>query len=334
MKELLIRQPDDFHVHLRQGAESALFAADARDAGFARVLVMPNTLPPVIDGDSLEKYRGSLRSAAPELGLLMTFKVMPGMDRARLEELVRSGALAGKLYPEGVTTNSEDGFRRVEEAYEIFGLMEELGLVLCLHGEDPSAFSFDREKVFLKDFLAIRQQFPRLKMVLEHLSTAEAVKAVSAAGPLTAGTITAHHLMFTFDDMAGGKLNPHLFCKPLLKRPEDRQALVKAALSDSGRFFYGSDSAPHTRENKETCLCSAGCYTMPVGLPMLASVFEENGSLDKLENFTSVFGARFYGLSLNTRQIRLVREPFSVPELYHGVVPLFAGKSLPWSVKT
>lgn len=333
MTELRIRQPDDFHVHLRQGPESAHFAADARDAGFARVLVMPNTLPPVSDAESLTAYKAVLEAAAPELGLLMTFKILPGMDRSRLTSLAAAGAVAGKLYPEGVTTNSEDGFRRVEDAFPIFSLMEEMGLVLCVHGEDPTAFSFDREKVFLKDFLAIRQKFPRLKMVLEHLSTAEAVKVVSTAGPLTAGTITAHHLVFTFDDMAGAKLNPHLFCKPLLKRPEDRQALVKAALSDSGRFFYGSDSAPHAKENKETCLCSAGCYTMPVGLPMLATVFEENGALDKLENFTSVYGARFYGLPLNTRQITLKKEPFPVPEHYHGVVPLFAGKSLAWTVK-
>ena len=274
MERLILRQPDDFHVHLRQGPASANWARDAQKAGFARVLVMPNTVPPVVDAASLKAYRESLAAAAPGLGLLMTFKVMTGMTPSVLKELQAAGAVAGKLYPEGVTTNSQDGVRRLKDAYPVFEAMQELDLVLCLHGEDPHAFTLDREAVFLKDFRALRRDFPRLRLILEHVSTREGVEAVREAGELTAATLTAHHLLYTFDDLAGGPLKPHLFCKPLLKRTEDRDALQAAALSGEKQFFFGSDSAPHAKSHKEAALCSAGCYTMPVSLPLLAGFFE------------------------------------------------------------
>jgi dihydroorotase len=328
---LTFRRPDDFHVHLRQGPESAGYARDAASAGFARVLVMPNTLPPIVSAQALNAYRQLLQDAAPGLGLLMTFKIRTDLDRSALTALKAAGAVAGKLYPEGVTTHSEDGIRRVEDAWPVFSVMEELDLVLCLHGEHPDAFSLDREAAFVSSLKAIRRAFPRLRMVLEHVSSVAGLEAVLDDGPLTAGTLTAHHLLYTLDDMVGGKLDPHLFCKPLLKRPEDRERLVAAALSGSPKWFFGSDSAPHVREHKEAALCSAGCYTMPVSLSLLLGLFEKNSALDRFEDFVSLHGARFYGLEPNAGTLTFAKTPWTVPDRYHGVVPLCAGRSLDWS---
>ncbi len=332
MQSLTFRCPDDFHVHLRQGAECGNFARDARAAGFARVLVMPNTLPPITTAAALNSYRREIEVAAPGLSALMTFKIHPKLDRVALAALKAAGAVAGKLYPEGVTTNSEDGVRRLEDAYGVFALMEELNLVLCLHGEHPEAFSLDREAAFVTGLAGLRSAFPRLKIVLEHVSSVAGLEAVLADGPLTAATVTVHHLLYTLDDMVGGKLDPHLFCKPLLKRPEDRKRLVEAALSGSPKVFFGSDSAPHTREHKESALCSAGCYSMPVSLSLLVSLFEAYGALNCLEPFVSRFGAEFYGLTLNQGIVTFVKEPWTVSKLYHGVVPLQSGATLPWSL--
>lgn len=332
--KLTFRRPDDFHVHLRQGADCGNFARDAWKAGFARVLVMPNTLPPIVSAAGLTGYRREIEVAAPGLKALMAFKIRPDLGREALVALKQAGAVAGKLYPEGVTTNSEDGIRRLEDGYPVFALMEELGLVLCLHGEHPEAFSLDREAAFVKGLKGLRTAFPRLRIVLEHVSSVEGLDAVLDDGPLTAATLTVHHLLYTLDDMVGGKLDPHLFCKPLLKRPEDRARLVDAALSSNPKFFFGSDSAPHTREHKEAALCSAGCYTMPVSLSLLISLFEDQGALERLEPFVSRFGAEFYGLTHNQGTVTFVKEPWTVSKLYHGVVPLRAGATLPWSLET
>ena len=310
-----------------------MFAQDALKAGFARVLVMPNTLPPIDSAPALIDYRSRIEAAAPGLKALMTFKIRPGLNASNLVALKNAGAVAGKLYPEGVTTNSEDGVRRLEDAWPVFSVMEELGLVLCLHGEHPEAFSLDREAVFVKQLASLRSAFPRLKIVLEHVSSVEGLEAVLADGPLTAATLTVHHLLFTLDDMVGGKLDPHLFCKPLLKRPEDRKRLVEAALSGDPKFFFGSDSAPHSQETKEAALCSAGCYTMPVALSLLIGLFESHSALNRLEAFVGRHGARFYGLGNNAQTVTFVKEPWTVPNLYHGVVPLKAGEVIPWSLK-
>lgn len=330
MDHLVLRQPDDFHVHLRQGQVCGDYARDAQKAGFARVLVMPNTLPPVADAKGAAGYRRQIEVAAPGLQALMTFKLLPHLDRQGLQEMKEAGVVAGKLYPEGVTTHSEDGFAKIKDAYPLFGLMEELGLVLCIHGEEPTAFSLDRESAFLPQLKAIHKTFPRLRIVLEHVSTAKGLDTVRELGPTVAGTITIHHMLYTLDDMLGGPFKPHLFCKPLVKRPEDRLALQQAALEGSPKFFFGSDSAPHTREHKEACLCSAGVYTMPVSLSLLAQFFESAGALGKLENFTSRWGAEFYGLPLNPGTITLKKDPWTVSKLYHGVVPLMAGETLAW----
>lgn len=292
---------------------------------------MPNTLPPITTAAQLTGYRREIEVAAPGLKALMTFKIRPDLDRAGLTALKQAGAVAGKLYPEGVTTHSEDGIRRLEDAWPVFALMEELGFVLCLHGEHPEAFSLDREAAFVKGLKGLRAAFPKLRIVLEHVSSVAGLEAVLEDGPLTAATITIHHLLFTLDDMVGGKLDPHLFCKPLLKRPEDRERLVAAALSGNPKFFFGSDSAPHTRENKESALCSAGCYTMPVSLSLLIELFEQHGQLKRLEPFVSRFGSEFYGLGHNQGTVTFLKEPWTVSKLYHGVVPLRAGATLAWS---
>lgn len=331
---LTFRRPDDFHVHLRQGAECGKFSLDAREAGFARVLVMPNTLPPIASAQALVDYRQQVETAAPGLSALMTFKIRPDLGREALVALQQAGALAGKLYPEGVTTHSEDGVRNLEDVFPVFAVMEELGLVLCLHGEHPEAFSLDREAEFVKGLKALRAAFPRLKIVLEHVSSVSGIDAVLDDGPLTAATLTVHHLLYTLDDLVGGPLNPHLFCKPLLKRPEDRTRLVEAATSGNPKFFFGSDSAPHTREHKEAALCSAGCYTMPVSLSLLIELFEAAGALGRFEAFVSRWGAEFYGLPLNSGTLTLEKTPWTVPKLFHGVVPLKAGASLPWSLES
>jgi len=331
---ITLRRPDDFHVHLRQGADCGNFARDALKAGFGRVLVMPNTLPPITSAAALTGYRREIEVAAPGLKALMTFKIRPDLGHEALVALKSAGAVAGKLYPEGVTTNSEDGIRNLEDGWPVFALMEELDLVLCLHGEHPEAFSLDREAAFVKGLKGLRKAFPKLRIILEHVSSVAGLDAVLSDGPLTGATLTVHHLLYTLDDMVGGKLDPHLFCKPLLKRPEDRRKLVDAALSGNPKVFFGSDSAPHTRENKEAALCSAGCYTMPVALSLLVGLFEENDALDRLEPFVSRFGAEFYGLPHNQGTITLVREPWTVSKLYHGVVPLKAGVTLPWSLES
>jgi len=333
MESLTFRRPDDFHVHLRQGEACENFARDARDAGFARVLVMPNTLPPIASPQAVNDYRRQIETAAPGLSALMTFKIRPDQDRASVLALKKAGAVAGKLYPEGVTTHSEDGVRRLEDAYPVFAVMEELDLVLCLHGEHPEAFSLDREATFVRCLRELRSRFPRLRVVLEHVSSAAGVDAVLEDGPLTAATLTVHHLLYTLDDMVGGRLDPHLFCKPLLKRPEDRIRLVEASLSGNPKFFFGSDSAPHTRDHKEAALCSAGCYTMPVSLSLLVGLFEEHGALARLEPLVARYGAEFYRLPLNQGTVTFVKKPWTVGPLYHGVVALRTGTTLPWSME-
>lgn len=333
MEKLVIRKPDDFHVHLRQGTDCGSYARDARKAGFSRVLVMPNTLPPITSAPQLISYQRQIEVAATGLEALMTFKVMKNMTSEDIGALKSEGALAGKLYPAGVTTNSEDGIAQVSEAFPVFEAMEDLGLVLCLHGEHPQAFSLDREKAFLPDLKKIHKNFPKLKIVLEHISTVEGIKLVKELGPQVGGTITVHHLLYTLDDLLGGSLNPHLFCKPLLKRPQDREALRGAALSGNPKFFFGSDSAPHVRENKESSLCSAGIYTMPVSLALLAQFYEEAKALEALEPFVSQFGSDFYGLPPNSGTITLIKEPWVVSKLYHGVVPFRGGETLSWQVQ-
>lgn len=330
MTSLVLRRPDDFHVHLRQGAACSEFARDAQRAGWARVLVMPNTVPPIVDAAGLRSYQRVIESAAPGLKALMTFQIRPEQTEEDIRQLKAAGAVAGKLYPDGVTTHSDTGIRDLKAIYPVLEAMEKQELVLCIHGEDPAAPLMEREAQFLKHLKTLQTQFPTLRIVLEHVSSQKGIQAVLQAGPKVAGTLTVHHLLYTIDDLAGGLFNPHLFCKPILKTPADRKAIQEAALSGNPKFFFGSDSAPHPRDQKEASLVKAGIYSMPVSLSLLAQFFEERGALDRLEPFVSQYGAEFYGLPLNSGTIRLEKEPWTVSKLYHNTVPLLAGERLPW----
>lgn len=329
MDSLKLPLPDDFHVHLRQGELLAHYAKTvAQD--FGRILVMPNTVPSISSAQSLCEYRKQIHDAAPGLDLLMTFKLNAQLSSNDLQQLKDAGAVAGKYYPAGVTTNSEDGVSEFESIFPVVAEMEKLGLVLCIHGEEPGAFCLDRESLFIRRVECLARKFPKLKIVFEHLSTKAAVDAVLRLPSNVAATITVHHLLHTLDDIVGASLHPHHFCKPLPKRPEDREALRAAAFSGNPKFFFGSDSAPHEKGKKEGPCGAAGVYSAPVAVPALIQIFEEAGELDKLSNFIGAFGADFYRIPRQTKKVVYVEDPWTVPEIVDGAVPLFAGKSLKW----
>jgi dihydroorotase len=342
-----LRRPDDFHLHLRDGDLLAAVLPSS-SAVFGRGLVMPNIEPPVLTGDDAERYRKQVVGARPATDAerfepLMTIKIVASTTRRVVDEARAAGVVAGKLYPEGVTTNSADGVRDVMALGEVFQAMSVAGMVLCLHGETPDTFCLDREGRFVDEVLPyLAGTFPDLRIVLEHVSTAAAVAWIRAQPASTgrrtgrrtgvAATVTVHHLLLTLDDVVGGMLSPHHFCKPVAKRPEDRAAIVAAATSGDPRFFLGTDSAPHLRGAKECAQGCAGVFTAPVALPLLAELFDDRGVLDRLDDFCSGFGADFYGLPRNEGTVRLVREPWVVPDELAGIVPLRAGATLPWRV--
>ncbi|HRZ89271.1 MAG TPA: dihydroorotase [Spirochaetia bacterium] len=331
MRDLVIRAPDDFHVHFRSGPGLEKFVRRTA-ALFDRALPMPNTLPPLADAASLRAYASSVRAAAPALDLVLSFKLLPGMDTETVRSLAGAGARVGKYYPAGATTHSSDGIREPGEIREALAAMEDAGLVLSVHGEDPAAPVLERERAFLPVVRGLLDDYPRLRIVLEHLSTREAAEFV-AAGPRRLGaTVTAHHLSFTTDDLAGRALNPHLYCKPVLQDAAHRAALRKAAAACE-RVFFGSDSAPHPRDRKESGSIPPGIYAAPVALPLLAAAFEEEDALDRLEDFASARGASFYGLPPNRSRVRLVRETWTVPDEVDGAVPAAAGSALAWTAE-
>ncbi|OHD22434.1 MAG: hypothetical protein A2Y38_03625 [Spirochaetes bacterium GWB1_59_5] len=332
MSELRIRLPDDFHVHLRQGPVITAYVARTV-AHFGRFLAMPNVVPPLVTATGVSDYRRTLAMAITASSFsatpLSSFKLVPGMGREAVFECAAAGAMAGKYYPAGATTNASDGVVDPDTVTAELGAMEAAGLVLSVHGEDPRVPALQREQAFLAVVDRLVARYPRLRIILEHLSTAEAVEAVKAWPERVAATITAHHLSFTLDDLLGDRLDPGYYCKPLLKTARDRRVLVEAAISGSPRFFFGSDSAPHTPAAKATG--AAGSYSAPVAMSLLAAVFEEAGAMDRLEGFCSEAGAKFYGLRLNEGLLALKREPWAVPLLLDGVTPLAAGRTLSWA---
>lgn len=330
--ELILPRPDDFHVHFRQGGSLQHYVR-SQAAWCGRALVMPNTLPPIADAASLIDYRKKITACLPESSdftPLMSFKLMAGMDAATVEACAAAGAAAGKYYPAGATTNAADGPSSPEMVSEALSAMESVGIVLSIHGEDPDAPSLEREGAFLVTLEKIIERWPRLRIVLEHLSTKEAVDFVAAGPERLAATITAHHLLFTIDDMMGGSLNPHLFCKPVIKSAADRKALRNAVFSGSPKFFFGSDSAPHGRAAKESAHAPGGLYASPTVIPALTGLFESEGVLEALRPFIAGNGAIFYGLPAPQGSLRLLRKAWRVPGEIDGAVPMCAGTELGW----
>jgi len=331
---LTIRRPDDWHVHLRDG-EMLKAVAPYTARQFARAIVMPNLVPPITTVDAANAYRDRIAAAAgagftPLMTCYLTDQTSPD-EIARGYEM--RAWIAAKLYPAGATTNSASGVTDIRNIYPVLKRMQAIGMVLCVHGEvtDPDVDVFDREAVFIERILEpLTRDFPALKIVLEHITTIQAVEFVKAMGPNVAATVTPQHLIINRNAMFAGGLRPHAYCLPVAKREEQRLAVRKAATSGSPKFFLGTDSAPHTREAKESACGCAGIFNAPFALESYAGVFEEEGALDRFEAFASINGPNFYGLPLNDGTVTLEKACVEVPGEIAGVVPFHAGETLRW----
>ena len=342
MDRLTIARPDDWHLHLRDGPQMAAVLPDTARR-FARAIVMPNLRTPVRTTQEALAYRGRILAALPEGASFEPLMTLYLTDDTPPEEIAlarRSGQVhAVKLYPAGATTHSDAGVTRISRCFHTLEKMEEQGMPLLVHGEvtDPEVDVFDREPVFIEEVLGpLVERFPGLKIVLEHITTREAVHFVEVTGPNVAATITAHHLLLNRNALFQGGVRPHHYCLPVLKREAHREALVEAATSGNPKFFLGTDSAPHARNAKETACGCAGIYTAHAALELYAVAFEEAHALERLEAFASRFGAQFYGLPVNSGTLTLERREWTVPEsLPFGaerLVPLRAGETLPWKI--
>ncbi len=336
VQTLTLRRPDDWHVHLRDGA--MLAAVVPYTAGqFARAIVMPNLKPPVTTTAAAAAYRARIRTALPagsDFTPLMTCYLT---DDASPDELRRGHGegvfTAAKLYPANATTNSAHGVTDVRHIHAALETMQAIGMPLLIHGEvtDAHVDIFDREAVFIERTLAqLVRDFPALKIVFEHITTSEAVAFVEAAPATVAATITPHHLAINRNAMFEGGIRPHLYCLPVLKRDSHQRELRRAATNGNPKFFLGTDSAPHVASTKETACGCAGCYNAPFALESYARTFDEEGALDRLQGFASDFGADFYGLPRNIETIVLERTPVIVPDRIGDVVPFHAGETLEW----
>jgi dihydroorotase len=266
------------------------------------------------------------------LEVLLTFKLNKNYTEADLLSMQKNGAVAAKYYPLGVTTNSQDGVSKIEDMYPTIELLERLNLVLCLHGEEPGVFCLDREKEFLKHLGKLSKTFPKLRIVLEHVSSSEAVECVKELPQNVAATVTVHHLILTLNDIVGDALCPQNFCKPLPKLPRDKEAVRAAVFSGNKKFFLGTDSAPHALEKKESLCGAAGVYSAPVAIPILIEEFERENKLDLLSNFIAGFGADFYGIPRQAKRVVYIKKEWQVPKTIDGAVPLRAGEILAWRI--
>jgi dihydroorotase len=339
---LTLTRPDDWHLHLRDGAAlQAVLPATARQ--FARAIVMPNLRPPVTTAAAALAYHERISEALPQGMAFEPLMTLYLTDNTPPEEILRAkaaGVVALKLYPAGATTNSDAGVTDIRKTYRTLEAMQRQGLLLLVHGEvtDPEVDIFDREAVFIdRVMIPLRRDFPELKVVFEHITTSEAAEYVAGSDAHTAATLTAHHLLYNRNAIFTGGLRPHYYCLPVLKKERHRQALVSAATSGSPKFFLGTDSAPHAAAMKEQSVCGAGCYTAPAALELYAEAFEAAGALDKLEAFASFNGPAFYGLPPNTGTVTLRRQPWQLPEtLPFGdatIKPLRAGETLNWKLQ-
>jgi dihydroorotase len=340
-QQLTLTRPDDWHIHLRDGAALTRTVADAAQQ-FARAIVMPNLVPPVMNTEQALTYKQLILAARPagsKFEPLMVLYLTDKTDPAEIAKAKAAGVVACKLYPAGATTNSDSGVTHLKNIYPVLEAMQKEGMHFLLHGEvtDSSIDIFDREKTFIdRNLRPLVQEFPSLKMVLEHITTQEAADFVTDAPANIAATITAHHLLYNRNHMLAGGIRPHYYCLPILKRNTHQQALIKAATSGNPKFFLGTDSAPHAKDKKEAACGCAGSYTAYAALELYAEAFEAANALDKLEGFASHFGADFYGLPRNHEQITLIKNSWQAPESLafadSQLVPLRAGETLQWQL--
>jgi dihydroorotase len=340
-QELTITRPDDWHLHVRDGAALAAVLPDTARQ-FGRAIIMPNLKPPVTTAAMAVAYRERILAALPAGADFTPLMTMYLTDLTPPDEIARAaaaGVVALKLYPAGATTNSDAGVTDIRKTYKTLEAMQRAGLLLLVHGEvtDPAVDVFDREAVFIDRVMTpLRRDFPELKVVFEHITTREAAQYVAEAGEHTAATLTAHHLLYNRNALFMGGLRPHYYCLPVLKREVHRTALLRAATSGSPRFFLGTDSAPHAAQLKEQSVCGAGCYTALAALELYAEAFDSVDALDQLEAFASFNGPAFYGLPRNRGTVTLRRQAWTLPEsLPFGdaqLKPLRGGESLAWQL--
>lgn len=354
-KTVTITQPDDWHIHLRDGAALPTTVAHAAQS-FNRVICMPNLVPPVKTTAEAIAYRERILAALDASSIAqarkdafdprMTLYLTDHTTAKDIQEAAKSGLVqAVKLYPAGATTNSADGVTDINKCVDVFDAMEAHNLPLLIHGEVTSAHVdiFDREKRFLDEVLSqIIAKFPTLKIVVEHITTSDAADFVLEQGNQVAATITPQHLLFNRNHLLVGGIKPHFYCLPILKREQHQRVLLDVATSGNPKFFLGTDSAPHATHAKENACGCAGCYSAANALPLYATAFDSVGKIDKLEGFASRFGAQFYGLPINQSTITLIKQPMTVPSAYpylqssadnNTLTPLMAGEVLPWSIK-
>lgn len=339
---LTITQPDDWHMHLRDGPYLARTVGDASQQ-FHRCIIMPNLNPPLSDVESLLAYKARIESHIPEgaeLTPLMVWYLKSSTTPEAIEKAHQAGIIAAKFYPAGATTHSQWGVQAIETLYPVFSKMADIGMPLLIHGEttEPHIDIFDREAQFIEKHLTqLIHEFPELKVVIEHITTKEAVDFVLEAPHQVAATITPQHLWYSRNDLLVGGIKPDFYCLPILKREAHQRALQEAAFSGLPKFFLGTDSAPHTHETKYTDCGCAGIYSAYSAVELYAEIFERFGHLDRLEAFASHFGPDFYQLPRNTKTLTLVKEPWVIPsKLQFGssyVTPMHAGKQLQWQIK-
>lgn len=345
MTRLTLTRPDDWHIHLRDGTALQQTVKDV-SRYFGRAIIMPNLVPPVSDTSAALAYRERIIAAQQNITPSSSFQPLMTLyltDKTQPEEISRAKAsgkiYAAKLYPAGATTNSDSGVTSLQNIYPVLDAMQKAGLPLLIHGEvtDDKFDIFDREKIFLEQQLApIVCDFPELKIVLEHITTKDAVDFVLAASANIASTITVHHLLYNRNHMLVGGIKPHFYCLPILKRNTHQQALISAATSGNPKFFLGTDSAPHTKAKKETSCGCAGCYTAHAAIELYAEVFEQAEALDKLEGFASFYGADFYQLARNSDTITLEKRSWTIDQQLplgeENLVPLLGGETIQWQV--
>lgn len=342
MKTITIKKPFDLHCHFRDGDKLARTVADCAER-FHSAIAMPNLVPPITSVAAALAYQDRILKHVPKgrhFTPLMTLYLTESMSPQTLTDAKKAGIIAAKLYPAGATTNSDFGVSELSTIYPLFAAMQDAGLLLLIHGESTSSQDdiFDREAIFIEKTLSkLINDFPKLKIVLEHVSTKKAVEFVQNGPDTLAATITAHHLLLNRNDLLSGGIRPHHYCLPILKRNTDQEALNSAATSGSSKFFLGTDSAPHTRQTKETRCGCAGIYTAHAGIELYAEIFAKQNALDQLEKFASLNGPKFYGLNPSEETITLIDDPWQVPtEFTFGdstLTPFRAGEKIQYRLQ-